>query len=264
MASAQFTALVLAAGRSPRDEVAEAAGVANKCLAEVGGAPILIRVLRALRESGCVDRIFVSTDDEALLLGEPEFGALVADGEVALVGSASSAPDSVSRAAKEIPSPFPLLVTTGDHALLSPEMVRYFCNGTEGSDADLTVGLAAASVIMRRFPETRRTFLRFREEAYSGCNLFALMSPAALPVLAFWAEAERHRKAPYRLVWTFGLTALILFALGVLTLRQALARASRKLGASISPVIMPQPEAAIDVDKPSDLDLARRILSGER
>lgn len=260
----RFTALVLAGSRSPNDEVARMAGVENKCLADINGAPMLARVLHALSESGRVGRIYVSTSDGALLHEQPEINDFLVSGKAELLAPGPTAPQSVSNAAKEITSPFPLLVTTGDHALLSREMVQFFCAETEASKADMTVGLAEASVIRRRFPTTQRTYLRFREEAYSGCNLFALTSSAALPVLEFWVQAEKFRKAPYRLVRTFGLIPLVAFALGLLTLRRALRRASQKLGATISPVIMPQAEAALDVDKPSDLILARQILAGGR
>ena len=53
---------------------------------------------------------------------------------------------------------------------------------------------------------------------------------------------------------------LTLSALGLLTLDQAMRMASRRLGAGVAPVLMPQAEAAIDVDKPADLALVRRIV----
>ena len=256
-----FTALVLAASRSPDDPVSREAGVANKCLADVNGRPMLLRVLGALADSGCVDRVFVSTNDPAPMLDMPEIGSRVQSGAIALLESGTSASDSVARAAREIDAPFPLLVTTGDHALLTGEMVRFFCARAARGGADMTVGLATASTIQSRFPETSRTYLRFRDDRYSGCNLFALMSPEAVRVVEFWSGVEKHRKTPFRLIRAFGPAALILFALGALTLRRALGLASRRLGAAIAPVIMPQPEAAIDVDKPADLALAARILA---
>ena len=259
---AQFTAIVLAANRSADDPVARTEGVANKCLADIAGTPMLVRVIDALDTSGRVGTILVSTNDPALFGDEPEVAARVGSGKVRLIGSGPSAPESISKAlgnGADRPD-YPVLVTTGDHALLSPEMVRYFCAETEASAADLAVGLARADTIRDRFPEAKRTYLRFRGGAYSGCNLFALRSQAALPVVTFWSRAEQYRKSPYRLIRSFGPLALVLFALGLLTLDQAIRMASRRLGARISPVLMPQAEAAIDVDKLSDLVLVRQIL----
>ena len=89
-----YTALVLAARRAADDPVACAAGVGNKCLADVGGAPMLVRVIDALSASGVIGSILVSTDDSALLRHEPALETLVASGRVRLV------PLGVQRSAK--------------------------------------------------------------------------------------------------------------------------------------------------------------------
>jgi CMP-N-acetylneuraminic acid synthetase len=62
----------------------------------------------------------------------------------------------------------------------------------------------------------------------------------------------------------FGWRPLVLYLLGRLSLDDALARASRVIGAKIAAVVMPQPEAAIDVDKPADLELVETILARRR
>ena len=59
-----------------------------------------------------------------------------------------------------------------------------------------------------------------------------------------------------------GPLTLLRFLLGRLTLAAAVQRLSAIIGASIAAVEMPFAEAAIDVDKPSDLALAERILAG--
>ena len=262
MSGGAYTALVLAARRAADDPVARAAGVGNKCLADIGGTPMLVRVIDALTASGRIGSILISTEDPALLRDEPALEALVASGAVRLVSAGPNAPESVSRelAGRTDGSVFPVLVTTGDHALLSPAMVRHFCTETEAGAADLTVGLARAETVLGRFPEARRTYLRFRGGTYSGCNLFGLRAGAALRAVAFWSRVEQHRKSPYRLLRACGPIPFVLAGLGLLTLDQAMRMASRRLGARVAPVLMPQAEAAIDVDKPADLALVRRIV----
>jgi hypothetical protein len=62
-------------------------------------------------------------------------------------------------------------------------------------------------------------------------------------------------------VRAFGWRPLVAYLLGRLTLEEALARASKVIGARLAAVVLPQPEAAIDVDKPADLALAESILA---
>jgi hypothetical protein len=82
-----------------------------------------------------------------------------------------------------------------------------------------------------------------------------------LRVLERWSDLEAFRKQPWRLVAAFGLSALLRFAFGRLTLAEAFAVASERLSLKARPVFMPFAEAAIDVDKPADKELAEAIIA---
>jgi hypothetical protein len=94
----------------------------------------------------------------------------------------------------------------------------------------------------------------------SGCNLFAVQNAKGLRILERWKYLETVRKKPWRLVAAFGPLALLRFVTGRLSLQTAFQTISSRLGMEIKPVLMPFAEAAIDVDKPSDLELAESIL----
>ena len=57
---------------------------------------------------------------------------------------------------------------------------------------------------------------------------------------------------------------LILFGLRLMTLEGAFRRAGQRIGATAAAVVLPWAEAAIDVDKPADLELVRKILGSGR
>jgi CTP:molybdopterin cytidylyltransferase MocA len=247
--------LVLAAGRGPNDPMAKAYEVTHKCLVEIGGEPMLKRVVRTLLASPEIASVTVSIEKKELLTDA--LGPLAA--RVAFLASAESAARSALAALPE-DAEYPWLITTGDHPLLTLEMLRYFLDAATGSGADLCAGLARAETILARFPDARRTYLPFGPDRVSGCNLFALTSPAARKALAFWHDLERLRKKPWRLIGAFGPVALLRFFAGTLTLDSAFALASRRLGLTARPVLMPFAEAAVDVDKPADKELAERIL----
>jgi GTP:adenosylcobinamide-phosphate guanylyltransferase len=162
-----------------------------------------------------------------------------------------------------IPTDTPLLVTTADHALLTPEMVQGFLMEAERGGGDLAFGLVAASRIRARFPKSQRTYIPFRGESYSGANLFAFRTREAWRGAEFWTRVEESRKKPWRLARAFGPIALILFLLRLLDLDSAMRRVSHVVGTRIQAVVLPFAEAAVDVDKWSDLILVREILSSE-
>ncbi|NQV20201.1 MAG: NTP transferase domain-containing protein [Rhodospirillales bacterium] len=257
MTESAFTALVLAASRGPEDPVARAEGVSHKALVDVAGTPMLLRVVRALSASRAVGRIAVGIEDPAVLATLGESGLIAAP-----TGNTPGA--SVLAGAAALDNPFPLLVTTGDHALLTPEMVDRFCTDALATGADVVAGLATKETILKDHPDTVRTYLKFRDGDYSGCNLFALLTPRGLKAPEFWGHIEHQRKRPWRLVRAFGAMSLVLFALRLLTLDGAFKRAGKRFGAKAAAVLLPWSEAAIDVDKPADLELVRKILGRDR
>jgi GTP:adenosylcobinamide-phosphate guanylyltransferase len=255
-----WSALVLAGSRrGEEDPVARYRGVPHKCLATAGGVPLLLRVVRALAAAPRTGRILVSLDDARLLDRLPEIGSLRASGRLEALTSAASLSASVADGfARTGP---PLLVTTADHALLDREILDLFFAAADSAGADIAVGLAAEAVIRARYPGTKRTYLRFRDGGYSGANLFALRTPAAGGGIAFWGRVERDRKRPWRLARAFGPALLLAYLSRLCTLDRAMSLASRRLGARVAAVPIPVAEAAIDVDKPADLELVERIFA---
>ncbi len=256
-----LSALVLAGRRAAQDPLAVATGAPHRALLDVCGTPLLERVVKTLAITPAIGPIFVSIDEPQLVKQVSGLRSLLENGRLTLIESESSPSRSVSRALRELPTTTGLLVTTADHALLSVAMLEHFLSSASSSGADLAVGLVPRSRLRARFPESQRTYLHFRGESYSGANLFAFMTPAALRAAEFWIRAEQFRKRPWRMVSVFGPVALALFALRRLDLESAFARASRRIGARVIAVEMPMAEAAVDVDKLSDLELVKRILS---
>jgi GTP:adenosylcobinamide-phosphate guanylyltransferase len=167
----------------------------------------------------------------------------------------------VVAALESLPAQQPVLVTTADHALLTPAMVEHFTLACRREGADLRVGLVAASLLRARFPESKRTYLPLRDDLYSGANLFGFLTPEAKRAAEFWVRAEASRKRPWRLALAFGPRALIAFWRRRFDLDAALEQISRVIGARVQAVRMPFAEAAIDVDRAADLELATRILA---
>ena len=256
----QYAALVLAGRREARDPLAEAAGAPHRAFVEVAGVPTLQRVVDTLLGSGRISEVLVSIDAPRLVEDVAGLAAHLGTSppRLRVVASADSPSLSVLAGLAELPDQ-PVLVTTADHALLTADMLAHFLADAETSGADLGLALVPASLIRDRFPESRRTYLPFRGESYSGANLFLFRTPAARRAAEFWTRAEQFRKQPWKLVRFFGLGSLALFALRRLDLPAAMRRVSRTVGAEVHAVEMPDAEAAVDVDSLEDLRLADRL-----
>jgi GTP:adenosylcobinamide-phosphate guanylyltransferase len=250
--SVRFTAVVLAADRTANDPVARAAGVPCKALAPVGGTPMVLRVLNALGASREVGARIVCGPPPAALAHAHELRRLIDSGDVAWVENRSSPSASALEAMATVPATMPVLVTTADHALLTPAMVDHFCAAARARGSDVAVGLAPYEVVARAHPGMRRTAVRLRGGSYCGCNLFAFLTSRGRTAAAFWRTVEQERKRPWRLMRALGWGMVARYALRRLSLGDGLGRLSRRLGLGVDAVVLPFPRAAVDVDSIDD------------
>jgi hypothetical protein len=260
-ASIPFTAIIMAADRGPDDPVTRAAGVSCKALTPVGGIPMVLRVLNALEESLAVGPRLLSGPPRPLLDQAAALKSGVDTGDYGWTGSRDSPSASAGAAMEQIPDSQPVLLTTADHALLSSQIIDYFCAQACTADFDLLVALAPHELVATTYPGVRRTRLRFSDRDYCSCNLFAFMTPRSRTIATFWRKMESQRKRPWRLFTMLGWWPVFKYLLGRLSLQEALDRASSILEMKIGVVILPFANAAVDVDTEKDWRLVQQILA---
>ncbi|HWI89146.1 MAG TPA: NTP transferase domain-containing protein [Sphingomicrobium sp.] len=251
----KYTAIVLAGSRPGGDPFARQFGTDIKALVAVAGEPMVRRPIRALLASKKVAEVIV------LSQAPDRFADVVPKGwGVGMRRSAATIAETMLEICNNPHTHWPLLVTTADHALLDTATVDEFCRGA--TDADLAVGVVERRVLIQRFPNAERTWLKFRGGAYTGANLFALRSPKVAAAIQLWRSVEQDRKKGWRVVALIGPLVLIGALLRLLSLDNVLARLGRKLGLGIEAVRLSDPVAGVDVDKPVDHTLVEDILAG--
>jgi hypothetical protein len=186
---------------------------------------------------------------------------MVSGGGIRWMAPGATPSTSAALALAAAPEDEPVLLTTGDHALLSPDMVRHFLAQASASGCDVAVALAPHELVRTTYPGTRRTVLKFSDGHFCGCNLFAFLSPRGRRMAQLWSRVEDQRKKPLRVIGLVGWGAMALYALGRLSLASAVKRISRRTGIAAHVVTMPFAEAAIDVDSVADLDLVQAIVA---
>lgn len=246
----RWSALILAGSREEADPVAAAEGLSDKALVDVGGRTMLARVVAATAAAGAL-RIAVSANASGVVAEAERCGAQPLP---------AAAGPSASTAAAFVELGAPLLVTTADHALMQAEWVRDFLAAIP-ADADVAVLLARRETIEAAAPGSRRTYLRFADGDWSGCNLFHLATPAAGGVIDLWQMVERDRKRPWRIVGRLGPGLLLRYLLGRLTLSAAIEVLGRRAGVRAVVVAATDGMAAVDVDRPDDLAFVRARVS---
>ena len=250
-----YNVFILAGSRRGKDDpVALAAGVDYKALAPVGGWAMIERVMGALDESGMAGRIVISAPEDMVL-----------ESDAARIASGASPVASVLEMLETLEDDSPILLTTADHALLSAQMVQDFIKKYDAARFDISVAMLPLQILTAKYPDMRRTRLRFRDGDFKSCNLFIFKNKAAArSILNFWRSIETQRKNPWKMIKALGVLPLLRYLAGQLNLQDALDILGRKTDTRIQAVMLDIPEAAIDVDSAEDLAFVRDIVEASK
>lgn len=256
------TTAILLAGRRDgvTDPLAQSAGVTHKCLVPVAGQPMLLHVIEALVANRRIGQVRVVIEDPSLLAGLPPLRGLLHSGRVIGVAAQPNLVDSVLAGAEG--AAFPLLITTADNVMLTPEAVDEMLDGCAAQGADAAVAFTRRASVLAAHRQGQRKFYNFADDSYSNCNTYWLRDRAALKAAETFRSGGQFVKHPARIVGAFGLLNLIRFRFGIGTLDQAFARFSRRFRLTISPVILTDGAVAIDVDNARSHGVAEEMLAG--
>lgn len=252
-------ALILAGSRGSDDPLCRQENVDLKAFIKIAGKPMIDHVANAVSQTSGIDHIYLCLPQDVDLATQAPFcNGLIQSGRASILPPEQSPAASAKAAWSGLPPGASLLITTADHPLLTSTIIDDFVKQTaQGVNA----GFARIEIVSQKYPQARRTKLRFRDGSYSGCNLFFLQGAQAGHILDFWQNLESLRKQPLRMALKLGLWPALAYQLNLLTLAQILKIIARKSGSPVQAVLLHDPHAAIDVDKIEDLALVRDIFS---
>ncbi|WP_375206799.1 nucleotidyltransferase family protein [Hyphococcus sp.] len=259
----QYHFVIMAAQRKGVvNPLAEAAGVSHKCLIKIDGKSLIERTLTEVVASGLARRISVSIEDDAPLKSDSYVRGLMDGGFVRFVKSTDNLFDSVAAALAQ-DDDLPAIITTADNVLVTAEMYRYFCEHAESYDA--SAALCSRETLESKYPGGQKRFHRFKDGQYTNCNTFAIMNREAVAAAEVFRSGGQFLKASrLRAIKSFGLINAIAYKNAWFTLDGGFKGLSRKFGVNIAPVLMPFPEAPIDVDNEHTLEFATRIIKDRK
>ena len=252
--------MLLAGSRAGTDPVAMAAGVLHKGLVQIAGKPMISHVVATLRAMPEIRRIILVCDHPGTLRTADEVACGEAAGVIIMALAGASPARSIAQLFDLPDFVPPVLVATADAPLLTPAMLRHFWNAGP-AEAAIAAAVTPGAGVQARFPESKRTFLKFREGEFCGCNLFAIASTDARRVVEFWQRLEDHRKRPLRMAAALGPRIVLAYLTRQLSLARVEHFISGQTGAMAAIVPIPFPEAAVDVDKPEDIPVVERVLA---
>ena len=254
-----FTSVVLAGERPGRSAISQALDLPASVLVDVAGKPSLQRVLEAIAGAREAEAGLVCGPAASVYHNHSGLRHMVESSGFQWLAPAQGPSASAIRAVEALKR-FPVFITAGDHALLTPELIDRFCKEAATTGGDFVAGFVPYALVQKAYPESRRTVHRYRDGAVCGSNLFAVFNHQGVQALRFWQAVEMERKRPWKIAQKLGPLFLLRFLARQVSLADALKRLSRLSGCTVAAVEVDSAQAAVDVDSLADRDLAERIL----
>lgn len=247
-------AVILTASRSTPSPLLQSSSFQSKTLLPVAGSPMLCWVLQALETSTHRPKIAISTSDPAVVFHAAQRQAFD------IFSPGKTAVQSLLNAVEASSSAEWVLIISGDHPLLNAEMVDSFIVRAQQTGAALSVAVVSQHTLRAAHPASRRTFFPLKGGAYSGGNMYLLHRPSFQVHSSLLEVLDRNRKNPWKTLLYLDMGFILAVLLRQLTIHDVAQRVSVPLGCPVAVVDMPYAECGMDVDKPSDLQLADQIL----
>ena len=152
-------------------------------------------------------------------------------------------------------------IVSSDIPLITPEGINWAINLSQKSEEELFYFVIDQPTMEGRYPESGRSYTQLKDMNVCGGDISIIHLDLYTKKKDLWNKLSKARKSSLRLAAVIGIDILILLFLGRLTLDDVVYKVTRRLNITGKGLLCPYPEIGMDIDKPYQLELIRRILS---
>ncbi len=245
--------LILAGGTLPDDLKKYSSGYDNRALLKIGGRYMIEYVVDALNGAEEVDKILVVGPVDPLrdvLAGRV---IQVVEAEDTMLGNLWLGIEKFKDADR-------LIISSCDIPLVTADMVSRFLRECEKVKGDVYYPIINKKYNDEKFPKTKRTYFNLKDGVFTGGNL-VLLNP--LVIRRNWEMLEQAiagRKNVMKMLRLIGISFIIRYVLGILTLEMLENKVKQIVGMDGGAVQVTDPEIGVDVDKESDYLLVKNVI----
>lgn len=246
---------IILAGKSFIKKDGEKLG--NKVTYPLDGKPMVDYVVGAVKDSKYVDRVLIS--------GHPDIQLPHLKDKVDhILYSKQSFTKRIESSILELNSPRKILFLCSDIPLINGGIIDNFVEICDKVEADAYFPIIRKEEILSKYPGTKRTFFTISEGEFTGGNIAIVNPKIILNNLQLLSDLFEGRKSVLKQVRVIGITSLIKYLFGRLSLNEMEEKANRIIGAKGKAIIFNGVEVGIDIDKEVDLVLVEDVLSRKR
>ena len=251
----QYDALIAGGGHAPW--LKEYAGTDLRLLAKIKGKRFVDYIVEALKSSGYIDKICICVPPEAvdeLARTTPDFCEVREAGNglphTCLVGS-----ENIGQTNPQV------LVVCDDIPMLTGEAVADFLKQCGAfPHGELIYPINKQEVCLAKYPDATRTYGKSSHGSFTGGNMM-LVDKRVMPRGQVKAnEIFARRKNPFSLASWLGWSFIFKLVLHKLSVQDVEKRVTELMEMESHAIFSDYPEIGMDVDKPSDFELAEKYL----
>jgi GTP:adenosylcobinamide-phosphate guanylyltransferase len=229
-----------------------------KSFLDIGGKIMIQWVLDALDQADTIDSIvIVGCEDKQAEIHSKKI--------IAYKPSSDDIILNFQRGAEAVlehnPESKSVAVVSSDIPLITPEIINWVVNSSLSTNDDLFYCVVEQSQMEKRFPNSTRSYVKLRDMNVCGGDLAVINLDLYKSREDFWRNIFEARKSYLHQARLIGFDILIMLLLKRLTFNDTVQKVTRRLEITGQGLICPYPELAMDVDKPHQLEIARRELA---
>ncbi|MDQ7825142.1 MAG: nucleotidyltransferase family protein [Candidatus Eremiobacteraeota bacterium] len=227
-------------------------GVTSRALLPIHGAPMVSYIIRALRECRSIGKI--------ALVGPECFTQLHCSKDVDfLLPEGKDETENILKGIDALQQSERILMITSDLPLVTGAMLEEFISSCPDG-IDICYPFVEKKDIEKKFPARKWIYVRLKEGRFTGSSMFLFKRSTIREKWQNLKMVMESRRSVFRLASLWGWEILSGILLGTLTIGRVENKISALLKCRCRGIISSHPEIAMDVDKPSDIDLVEKIL----
>lgn len=210
-------------------------------------------VVNALQAAALVrDIVVVGPDDLVPFLGKKV---------KKILNSTESIVENVQIGLDYFPYDSRVLMLTSDIPLITGEIVDRFIRKCEPHNAFFYYPIILKENILKKYPETIRSYVNLKEGIYCGGNIVIVGKPVFDRNRQLLDELYRNRKDVKKYISILGAKFLLKYLMKSLTVNEIEKKAAEIVGYPVKGIVIEDPEIMIDLDKLSDYELISQTMN---
>lgn len=154
-----------------------------------------------------------------------------------------------------------VVVISTDIPMITPESVDWVINTSRESQDEIYYFLIDQPTMEKKYPGSGRSYTKLKDLNVCGGDIGVVNLDLYTKNKDFWTKLVKARKSTLHMASLIGIDILLLLVLRRISLQDLVDKVTRRLGITGKGLLCPYAELGMDIDKPYQLDLARKELN---